>query len=85
MLGRLEYQRGHIEEALRVFNGIKISTRVPEMKISIARKARPQKTLSNASSSVMPFHAVNILMETMYLKAVALCDLGKFEGRPPTL
>jgi tetratricopeptide repeat protein 7 len=43
LFGRLEYQRGHIEEALRVrvFDGIKVSTRVPEMKISIARKARP--------------------------------------------
>ncbi|GJN30236.1 hypothetical protein PR202_gb18526 [Eleusine coracana subsp. coracana] len=79
LLGRLEYHRGNIEEALRVFNGIKISTRVPEMKISIARKARPQKNLSHASSPVMPFHAANILMETMYLKAVALRDLGKFE------
>jgi tetratricopeptide repeat protein 7 len=85
LFGRLEYQRGHIEEALRVFDGIKVSTRVPEMKISIARKVRPQKLLSHASSPVMPFHAVNILMETMYLKALALRDLGKFEGKPLTL
>ncbi|TVU48457.1 hypothetical protein EJB05_08095 [Eragrostis curvula] len=79
LLGRLEYQRGHIEEALRVFDGINISTLVPQMKISIARKVRQQKSLSHSSSPVMPFHAVNILMETMYLKAMALRDLGKFE------
>ncbi|XP_062209807.1 protein NPGR2-like [Phragmites australis] len=79
LLGRVEYQRGHIEEALRVFDGIMISTLIPEMKISIGRKVGQKKPCSHSSSPVMPFHAVTILMETMYLKAIALRDLGKFK------
>ncbi|XP_062216846.1 protein NPGR2-like isoform X2 [Phragmites australis] len=79
LLGRVEYQRGHIEEALRVFDGIKISTLIPGMKRSISRKVGQQKPHSHSSSPVMPFHVVTILMETMYLKAIALRDLGKFE------
>ncbi|PWZ24639.1 Protein NPGR2 [Zea mays] len=33
LLGRLEYQRGHVEAALRVFDGIDISALVPKMKL----------------------------------------------------
>lgn len=79
LLGRVEYQRGHIEEALRVFDGIKISVLVPEIKTSIARKIGRQKPRPHSSSLAMPFHVVTILIETIYLKALALHDLGKFE------
>ncbi|CAL4937553.1 unnamed protein product [Urochloa decumbens] len=79
LLGRVEYQRGHIEEALRVFNGIKVSALIPEMKISIARKVVQQKPRQYSSSPALPFHAVTVLMETIYLKALALHDLGRFE------
>ena len=83
LLGRVEYQRGHIEEALRVFDGIKVSTLIPEMKISIARKVGQQKPRPYSSSPALPFHAVTVLMETIYLKALVLNDLGRFEGRDP--
>lgn len=83
MLGRVEYQRGHIEEALRVFDGIKVSALIPEMKLSIARKVSQQKPLPYASSPALPFYAVTVLMETIYLKALALHDLGRFEGKYP--
>ncbi|KAJ1298883.1 hypothetical protein BS78_01G487900 [Paspalum vaginatum] len=79
LLGRVEYQRGHVEEALRVFDGIKISVLLPEMKTSIARKVGRQKPPPHSSSLAMPFHVVTILIETVYLKALALHDLGKFE------
>ncbi|TVU30404.1 hypothetical protein EJB05_22025 [Eragrostis curvula] len=79
LLGRLEYQRGHIEAALRVFDGIDISALVPKMKISIARKADRRKTRSQWDSPPMPLHAVSLLMEAIYLKARALHDLGKFK------
>ncbi|CAD6201897.1 unnamed protein product [Miscanthus lutarioriparius] len=79
LLGRVEYQRGHIEEALRVFDGIKISALTPEMKKSVVRKVSQQKPRSHSSSLTMPFHSVTILMETIYLKSLALYDLGKFE------
>ena len=83
LLGRVEYQRGHIEEALRVFDGIKVSTLIPEMKISIARKVGQQKPRPYSSSPALSFHAVTVLMETIYLKALVLNDLGRFEGRDP--
>ncbi|KAL6883797.1 hypothetical protein ACP4OV_011211 [Aristida adscensionis] len=79
LLGRLEYQRGHVEAALRVFDGIDISSLVPKMKISIARKADRRKTPSQWDSPPMPLHAVSLLMEAIYLKARALHDLGKFK------
>uniref|UniRef100_A0A804LYT4 No pollen germination related 2 n=1 Tax=Zea mays TaxID=4577 RepID=A0A804LYT4_MAIZE len=77
LLGRLEYQRGHVEAALRVFDGIDISALVPKMKISIARKTDRRKTHSQWDSPPMPLHAVSLLMEAIYLKARALHDLGK--------
>ncbi|KAL6643112.1 hypothetical protein ACP70R_021293 [Stipagrostis hirtigluma subsp. patula] len=79
LLGRLEYQRGHVEAALRVFDGIDVSALVPKMKISIARKADRRKTHSQWDSPPMPLHAVSLLMEAIYLKARALHDLGKFK------
>ncbi|CAN6318178.1 unnamed protein product [Urochloa humidicola] len=79
LLGRLEYQRGHVEAALRVFDGIDISALVPKMKISIARKADRRKTHSQWDSPPMPLHAVSLLMEAIYLKARALHDLGKYK------
>ncbi|VAH04189.1 unnamed protein product [Triticum turgidum subsp. durum] len=79
LLGRLEYQRGHVEAALRVFDGIDISSLVPKMKISIARKAHRRKTRSQWDAPPMPLHAVSLLMEAIYLKARALHDLGKFK------
>lgn len=81
MLGRLEYQRGHVEAALRVFDGIDISALVPKMKISIARKADRRKTHSQWDTPPMPLHAVSLLMEAIYLKARALHDLGKYKGK----
>lgn len=81
MLGRLEYQRGHVEAALRVFDGIDISALVPKMKISIARKTDRRKTHSQWDSPPMPLHAVSLLMEAIYLKARALHDLGKDKGK----
>jgi tetratricopeptide repeat protein 7 len=80
LLGRLEYQRGHVEAALRVFDGIDITALIPKMRISIARKADHRKTRSQWDSPPMPLHAVSLLMEAIYLKARALHDLGKFKG-----
>ncbi|KAL6649172.1 hypothetical protein ACP70R_013396 [Stipagrostis hirtigluma subsp. patula] len=79
LLGRVEYQRGHIEEALRMFDGINISTLIREMKMSISRKAGQKKSRSHSRSQAMPLHAVAMLMETVVLKAMALRDLGKFK------
>lgn len=78
LLGRLEYQRGHIEAALHVFSGIDIASIVPKIKISIARGMEHHKSRSHWNAPPMSIHAVSLLMEAIFLKARALSDLGKF-------
>ncbi|KAK8969418.1 hypothetical protein KSP40_PGU017935 [Platanthera guangdongensis] len=78
LLGRLEYQRGHIEAALHVFSGIDIASIVPKIKISIARRMERHKSRSHWNAPPMSIHAVSLLMEAIFLKARALSDLGKF-------
>lgn len=82
LLGRLEYQRGNIEAALHVFDGIDIAAVTPKIKISIARRIDRHKSKSHWDAPPMSIHAVSLLMEAIYLKARALSDLGKFVGKP---
>lgn len=79
LLGRLEYQRGNVEAALRVFDGIDISSIAPKIKISISKKAARRKLHSHWDAPPMSIHAVSLLVEAIYLKARALQDLGRFE------
>jgi ATP-dependent RNA helicase DHX36 len=77
LLAKVEYQRGHVEEALRMLNGINIPAMIPDVKISITRLARAQP---DSGYPPMSLHSVNLIMETIYLKTIALRDLGKFKG-----
>ncbi|XP_020259880.1 protein NPGR2 isoform X2 [Asparagus officinalis] len=79
LLGRLEYQRGNLEAALRVFDGIDISAVAPKIKISISKKAARRKSHSHWDSPPMSIHAVSLLFEAMFLKSIALHDLGRFK------
>lgn len=79
LLGRLEYQRGNIEAALRVFDGIDISAITPKMKISLAKRVERRKFRSKWDAPPMSMHAVSLLVEAIYLKARALQDLGRFK------
>lgn len=76
LLAKVEYQRGHVEEALRMLNGINIPAMIPDVKISITRLARAQP---DSGYPPMSLHSVNLIMETIYLKTIALRDLGKFK------
>lgn len=78
LLGRLEYQRGNIEAALHVFDGIDIAAVTPKIKISIARRIERRKSKLHWDAPPMSIHAVSLLMEAIFLKARALSDLGKF-------
>lgn len=80
LLGRLEYQRGNVEAALRVFDGIDIAAIAPKMKVSITRKIGRHKPQSPWDVPHMSIHAVSLLIEATYLKAKALQDLGRFKG-----
>ncbi|VAI10502.1 unnamed protein product [Triticum turgidum subsp. durum] len=76
LLAKVEYQQGHVEEALRVLDGINTAELIPMVKMSISRLARADP---HSSYPPMSLHTVNLVMETIYLKTIALRDLGKFK------
>ncbi|XP_057424323.1 protein NPGR2-like isoform X2 [Lotus japonicus] len=80
LLGRLEYQRGNIEAALHVFEGIDIAAVLPKIKFSISRRLEPNRR--NSQSDAVPpmsIHAVSLLLEAIFLKAKSLQTLGRFQ------
>lgn len=81
LLGRIEYQKGNIEAALHVFEGIDIGSIIPKMKISLSRKgAHRRRHSQNFATPPMSVHAVSLLLESVFLKAKSLQHLGRFNG-----
>lgn len=79
LLGRLEYQKGNIEAALHVFEGIDIAAVTPKIKISITRRCEPNRRHSQSDSApAMSMHAINLLFEAILLKAKSLQACGRF-------
>ncbi|KAL0553993.1 hypothetical protein IC582_007898 [Cucumis melo] len=79
LLGRYEYQKGNIEAALHVFEGIDITAITSKIMISIARRGdRPRKRSQNFTAPPMSMHAVSLLLEAILLKAKSLEGLGRF-------
>ncbi|KAI3442114.1 TPR_REGION domain-containing protein [Psidium guajava] len=80
LLGRLEYQKGNIEAALHVFEGIDIAAVAPKMRVSISRRADYNRRHSQSDAApTMSMHAVTLLFEAIFLKAKALEHLGRFD------
>ncbi|CAH8322211.1 unnamed protein product [Eruca vesicaria subsp. sativa] len=85
LLGRIEYQKGNIEAALRVFEGIDISGITIKMKTALtAREERKHRRRSKSSFVAPPQppmskHAVSLLFEAIFLKAKSLQRLGRFQ------
>ncbi|XAR57454.1 hypothetical protein NMG60_11025607 [Bertholletia excelsa] len=80
LLGRLEYQKGNVEAALHVFEGIDIAAVAPKMKISMARKSEiPRRHSQSDAAPPMSMHAVSLLFEAIFLKAKSLQTLGRFQ------
>uniref|UniRef100_A0A5B7AIR5 Putative tetratricopeptide repeat protein 7A-like n=1 Tax=Davidia involucrata TaxID=16924 RepID=A0A5B7AIR5_DAVIN len=80
LLGRLEYQKGNVEAALRVFEGIDIAAVTPKMKISIARRCElPRRHSQSDAAPPMSMPAVSLLFEAIFLKAKSLHALGRFK------
>ncbi|CAN6985880.1 hypothetical protein IGI04_000820 [Brassica rapa subsp. trilocularis] len=85
LLGRIEYQKGNIEAALRVFEGIDINGITIKMKTALtAREEKKHRRRSKGSFVVPPQppmskHAVSLLFEAIYLKAKSLQRLGRFQ------
>ncbi|KAK9287593.1 hypothetical protein L1049_016028 [Liquidambar formosana] len=85
LLGRLEYQKGNIEAALRVFEGIDIAAVTAKMRVSISRRCEPNRRRSQSDAvppmsihAPMSMHAVSLLFEAILLKAKSLQGLGRF-------
>ncbi|CAN6460362.1 unnamed protein product [Victoria cruziana] len=80
LLGRLEYQRGNVDAALHVFEGIDVAAVAPKIKLSITRKFEHRKRRPhNEVTPLMSMHSVSLLLEAIFLKAKALQDLGRFK------
>ncbi|KAL6556278.1 Protein npg1 [Orobanche gracilis] len=79
LLGKLEYQRGNVEGALRVFDGIDLQAAIQRMQHSLGDKQPSKKGRSRSESvSGVSQHATNLVLEAIYLKAKSLQKLGKF-------
>ncbi|KAL1191137.1 Protein NPG1 [Cardamine amara subsp. amara] len=78
LLGRLEYQRGNLEGALRVFEGIDLQAAIQRLQVS----APPEKSATKKKGPREPQqsvsqHAANLVLEAIYLKAKSLQKLGR--------
>jgi hypothetical protein len=81
LLGRYEYQKGNIEAALHVFEGIDITAVTPKIKQTLARRGERHKRHSqNYATQPMSIHAASLLLEAVFLKAKSLQGLGRFKG-----
>ncbi|XP_007035198.2 PREDICTED: uncharacterized protein LOC18603266 [Theobroma cacao] len=79
LLGRLEYQKGNIEAALHVFEGIDVAAVTSKMKVSLARRCEQNRRRSQSDAApAMSMHAVSLLLEAIFLKAKSLQHLGRF-------
>ncbi|KAI4342656.1 hypothetical protein MLD38_027252 [Melastoma candidum] len=78
LLGRLEYQKGNIEAALHVFEGIDIAAAIPKIRHSISRRCDADRRQSLGEAAFpMSMHAVSLLFEAIFLKAKSLEHLGR--------
>ncbi|GLT94053.1 hypothetical protein SLE2022_118150 [Rubroshorea leprosula] len=78
LLGRLEYQRGNLEGALHVFDGIDLQAAIQRLQPSLSEKpfAKKSRTRDDSQHSVSQ-HATNLVLEAIYLKAKSLQKLGR--------
>lgn len=81
MLGRLEYQKGNVEAALTVFEGIDVAAVIPRIKATIVRRCElPRRHSQSNGTPPMSMHAVSLLVEAIFLKAKSLQVLGRYKG-----
>ncbi|CAH8355551.1 unnamed protein product [Eruca vesicaria subsp. sativa] len=85
LLGRIEYQKGNIEAALRVFEWIDISGITIKMRTALTAREEWKHRRWFKGSFVTPpqppmsKHAVSLLFEAIFLKAKSLQSLGRFQ------
>lgn len=80
LLGRYEYQKGNIEAALHVFEGIDIALVAPKLKLALAERVKTQKRRSQSfSTPPLSTHAASLLLEAVFLKAKSLQALQRYK------
>lgn len=80
LLGRYEYQKGNIEAALHVFEGIDVTSVTPKIRITLAKIGETRRRVSqNYAEPPMSIHAVSLLFEAVLLKAKSLQALGRYK------
>ncbi|KAM6548680.1 hypothetical protein CsatB_020356 [Cannabis sativa] len=78
LLGKLEYQRGNVESALRVFDGIDLQAAILRLQPSLAEKPSSKKGRSRSESQhAVSQHAASLVLEAIYLKAKSHQKLGR--------
>lgn len=81
LLGKLEYQRGNVEGALRVFEGIDLQAAIQRLQPSLPGKLASRKSRSPTESlHAVSQHAASLVLEAIYLKAKSLQKLGRSSG-----
>ncbi|XP_017236530.1 protein NPGR2 [Daucus carota subsp. sativus] len=80
LLGRYEYQKGNIEAALHVFEGIDIATITPKVRITLGSKGDTRKQRSRSFATLpMSVRTVSLILEAILLKAKSLQVLGRYK------
>ncbi|KAJ8498863.1 hypothetical protein OPV22_009415 [Ensete ventricosum] len=77
LLRRLEYQRGNIEAALRVFDGIDLQAAIQRLQPSPEKPPSRRSRLRSESIHSVSQHAASLVLEAIYLKSMSLQKLGK--------
>lgn len=77
LLGRLEYQRGNVEGALRVFDGIDLQAAIERLQTPAEKQSSKRSRSRSDSIHAVSQHAANLVLEAVYLKAKSLQKLGR--------
>ncbi|KAL6848114.1 hypothetical protein ACP4OV_022242 [Aristida adscensionis] len=83
LLGRLEFQKGNVEVALRVFDGIDLQAAIqqfqPSLDKELPKKGRTKSEIpaSASASAPAPENPACLVLEAIYLKSLSLQKLGK--------
>ncbi|XP_066318258.1 protein NPG1-like [Miscanthus floridulus] len=78
LLGRLEFQKGNVEVALRVFDGIDLQAAIQQFQPSLSKTpSKKGRTKSELPSSVSQNNPASLVLEAIYLKSLSLQKLGK--------
>ncbi|CAN6469001.1 unnamed protein product [Victoria cruziana] len=77
LLGRLEYQKGNVEAALRVFEGIDLQAAVQRFQVPVEKVSSKKSRSRSEPPQQASQHAASLVLEAIYLKSKSLEKLGR--------